>query len=330
MSHDTTNSDCRHARVYGHGPRRRRCADCGDAWTVRAKRRGPKPRKHRTATIERTFTERKTLTERAAGSNVGTDAWRKRHGLALRSFLDRPWPHRAPRGDLILVLDALWHVVDEDPWTTYLLGVRSVDGEDLIFLRPILKPDHESQEQWREVMSAIPERTRQRIHAMVADSFAGVEAIAEEHGWVLQRCHFHLLGRLATLCGNRKRALAWWEGRQRTQVLIRRVISDTDVPRVQRARYELIHLANDPRCPVRIRRIIRSTIRWLHDFRAWHEHPDLHLPTTTNAMENMNGRIRSLLNRSRGFRTPETLARWITAYVWCHPRMKCRPKNLQK
>lgn len=297
---------------------------------MRAKRRGPKPRKHRTATIERTFTERKTLIERAAGSNVGTSAWRKRHGIALRIFLDRPWPHRAPHGDLLLVLDALWHTVDGKPWTTYLLGLRSVDGEDLVFLRPILKPDHESHERWREVVGTIPERTRHRIRAMVADSFSGVEAIAAECGWILQRCHFHLLGKLATLCGNRKRRIAWWEGRQRTQVLIRRVIGDADVQRVQRARRELIHLTNDPHCPVRLRRIIRSTIRWLHDFRAWYEHPNLRLPATTNAMENMNGRLRSILNRSRGFRTPETLTRWITAYVWFHSRMKCRPKNLQK
>lgn len=330
MPHDTANSDCRHTRVHGHGPRRRYCADCGDTWTVRAKRRGPKPRKHRTTIIERTFTERKTLTERAANSNVGVDAWRKRHGIALRMFLDRPWPHRTPRGDLILVLDALWHMVDGNPWTTYLLGLRTVTGEDLIFLRPILRPGHEAQERWREVIGAIPERTRRRIRAMVADSFTGVEAIAAEYDWVLQRCHFHLLGKLATLCGNRKRRIAWWRERQRTQVLIRRVIGDTDVPRVQRAWRELIGLANDPRCPIRIRRIIRSTLRWLHDFRAWHEHSNLRLPATTNAMENMNGRLRGLLNRSRGLRTPDTLARWITAYVWFHPQMKCRPKDLQK
>lgn len=114
------------------------------------------------------------------------------------------------------------------------------------------------------------------------------------------------------------------------QVLVRRVISDTDVRRVRCACGELQLLADDPRCPVRIRRIIRSTLRWIHDFRAWHEYPHLHLPVTTNAMENMNGRIRALLARHRGLCTPDALQRWIVAYVWFHPRMKCRPKNLQK
>lgn len=330
MPHDTANSDCRHARVHGHGPRRRRCADCGNTWTVRAKRRGPKPRKYRTATVERTFTKRKTLTERAAASDVGTDAWRKRHGIALRAFLSRPWPHRPSHGTLILVLDALWHMVDGKPWTTYLCGLRAVDGERLVFLRPILQPEYESQERWREVIDGIPERTKRRIRAMVADSFSGVEAITDEEGWVLQRCHFHLLGRLATLCGDRKRRIAWWEGRQRTRVLVRRILHDLNERRVRRACRELAHLANDTQCPVRIRRLIRSTLRWLHDFRACYEHPNLRLPATTNAIENMNGRLRGLLNRHRGLCTPESLERWIIAYIWLHPRMKCRPKNLQK
>lgn len=330
MPHDTTNSDCKHDRVHVHDTRRRKCVDCGATWTVRPKKRGPKPRKHRTAIVRRTFTHQQTLTARALASDVGTRAWQQRHAAALQLFISRPWPRRPPRGQLILVLDALWHTIDRAEWTTYLLGLRAVDGEDLVFLRPILRPGHESEEQWREVMDTIPKRTRRRIRAMVADSFAGVGAIADEEGWVLQRCHFHLLGKLATLCGNRKRRITWWKERQRTQVLIRRVLCETDEHRVRRACSELARLAQDARCPVRIRRIIRSTLRWRDDFRAWYEHPHLRLPSTTNAVENMNGRLRSLLNRHRGFRTPDALARWIIAYVWFHPRMKCRPKIPQK
>lgn len=295
-------------------------------WTIRARKRGRKPRKHRTATITRTFVQRHTLLVQADAAHINPETWRKRHDRTLRTFTARPWPYRSPRGDLILICDALWHTVDGVPWTTYLLGLRSVSGEDLFFLRPILKPDHESQERWREVIGAIPERTRRRIRAMVADSFSGVEAIVEERGWVLQRCQFHLLGKLATLCGNRKRRIAWWEGRQRTQALIRQVLSDTDEGRVGERRGELVDLSNDPSCPVRIRRLIRFTIRWLHEYRACFHHPHLRLPATTNALENMNGRIRQLLNRHRGLCTPASLEWWIVAYVWFHPRMKCRPK----
>lgn len=330
MPHDTTNSDCKHVCVHVHDVRRRKCADCNATWTVRPKKRGPKPRKRRAAVVRRTFTHERTLAAHAAVARMGTDAWRKHHAVALRVLTDRPWPHRAPRGDLILVLDALWHAVDGEEWTTYLFGLRAVDGEDLIFLRPILRPGHEAQEQWRAVIGTIPKRTRQRICAIITDSFAGVGAIADEEGWVLQRCHFHLLGKLATLCGNRKRRIAWWEERQRTQVLVRRILCDTDERRVSRACRELARLAEDGRCPVRIRRILRSTLRWRHDFRAWYEHPHLRLPATTNAVENMNSRLRSLLQRHRGLRTAGALTRWITAYVWFHPKMKCRPKIPQK
>jgi hypothetical protein len=299
-------------------------------WTVRAKRRGRKPRKYRVATIERTFIRRRTLIAQADAAHVHPETWRKRHDRTLRTFVGRRWPPRTPCGDLLLVCDALWHVVDRVPWTTYLIGLRAVDGEDLVFLRPILRPDRESQERWREVIDGIHERTRRRIRAMVADSFSGVEAIAAEHGWVLQRCQFHLLGKLATLCGSNKRAIRWWEGRQRVQALVRRMLSDADEERVRSWQRELLHLASDPCCPVRIRRIIRFTIRWLHEYRSCYRHPDLRLPATTNAIENMNGRIRNLLNRSRGLCTPEALERWIVAYVWFHPRMKCRPKIPQK
>lgn len=276
--------------------------------------------------VARTLTRPRTLTDNAIAAGVGIRAVQQRHAAALRVLTDRPWPHHAPYGDLILVCDGLWHAVDGSPWTTYLIGIRSVDGEDLAFLRPILKPDHESQERWREVIGAIPERTQRRIRAMVADSFTGVEAIAEEHGWVLQRCQFHLLGKLATLCGDRKRRITWWEGRQRTQALIRGILSDRDEGRVSQRRRDLVRLTQDPHCPVRIRRIIRFTLRWIHDYRACYEHPNLHLPATTNAIENMNGRIRQLLTRHRGLCTPTSLERWIVAYVWFHPRMKCRSK----
>lgn len=330
MLYDTMNSDCGHVRVHGHGARRRRCADCGVAWTIRAKRRGRKPRKRRVALVARTFTRPYPLTDRARDSDTSARVVQQRHAAALRILIDRPWPHRSPRGDCILVLDALWHTVDGEEWTTYLLGLRAIDGGDLVFLRPILRPGHESQEQWREIIGTIPKRTRQRIRAMIADSFTGVGTIANEEGWVLQRCHFHLLGKLATLCGNRKRRISWWKERQRTQVLVRRIICDTDERRVHRACGELARLAEDVRCPVRIRRIIRSTLRWRHDFRAWVEHPHLRLPATTNAVENMNGRLRALLGRHRGLCTPDALRCWIVAYVWFHPHMKCRPKNLQK
>lgn len=330
MLYDTTNAACRHHAVHGHGPRRRRCADCGTTWTVRAKRRGRKPRKHRTAIVRRTFTHQQTVVARAAATRIDADTWRKHHAATLRILLARAWPHRPPHGNLILILDALWHTIDGEEWTTYLLGLRAIDGEEIVFLRPILRPGHESQEQWREAVGTIPKNTRTRIRAIIADSFAGVGTLAGEERWVLQRCHFHLLGKLATLCGNRKRRIVWWRERQRMQVLIRRVLCDTDERRVRRACHELRYLADDGRCPVRIRRIIRSTLRWRHDFRAWYEHPALRLPATTNAVENINSRIRSLLHRHRGLRTADALERWIVAYVWFHPRMKCRPKNLQK
>jgi hypothetical protein len=88
----------------------------------------------------------------------------------------------------------------------------------------------------------------------------------------------------------------------------------------------LFALGQNQQCPTRLRHIVVQTLRVLHEYRACYRHPELCLPATTNAIENTNGRIRSLLNRSRGYRTPASLIRWIIGFVWFHPTVTCRPK----
>ncbi len=171
-----------------------------------------------------------------------------------------------------------------------------------------------------------PEETRNGIVALVSDSFSGAGGIAKQYGWVFQRCQAHLLLRLETLCGDNKRTVTFWSGRQTVKRLVYALMQERSERKVARIATRLMKLRNHPHCPVRLRHIIAETVRRLHEYRACYRHPDLRLPATTNAIENTNGRIRNLLNRARGCRTPASLIKWVTGFLWFHPTVKCRPK----
>ncbi len=326
MKHDTTNEACKHTKSIKYGGRRRQCVLCHATWRIRSKRRGPKPIKRRIASLQKTFVKKFTLTQQASQCSTSADAFSKRHAASLAVLTDRPWPHEPPSGPLILVMDAMWFRKDEEMDTVYLLGLRAVTGDDLCFLRPILRPGHEPQKQWREIIEGIPIEARKRILALVSDSFSGAGGIAKEYGWVLQRCQAHLLLRLETLCGDNKRRVSFWKGRQEIKRLAYALMNTRNELGVPKLADAFGQLGNHRDCPLRLRQIVTETLRYLHEYRACHLHPELRLPATTNALENTNSRIRSLLNRSRGCRTSESLIRWITGFLWFHPTVKCRPK----
>lgn len=326
MQDNTTNSHCFHRRSISHGGRRQKCLTCGATWTPRAKKRGRKPLKRRVEALEKTFVEKLTIVQQARRSSVSADALSKRHAASLSVLAERPWPHEPPAGSLILVMDAIWFRHDEKRHTAYLMGLRAVGEDTLHFLRPVLRPGNESQKQWREVIDEIPEEMRKRVLAVVSDSFSGAGGIAKPRGWVFQRCQAHLLLRLETLCGDNKRAVSWWEGRQELKRLAYALMNTRDEQQALKIADRFFLLGQNGQCPRRLKMIVTETLRYLHEFRACYLHPELRLPATTNALENTNGRIRSVLNRSRGCRTPDSLLRWITGFLWFNPTVTCRPK----
>lgn len=320
---------CRHLNIYGHGARRRRCAGCGKTWTRWKRKRGRTPRARRTKQLARTFKDKLTLVQQAKRSGVDIETLKKRHRLALQTLLTKSWPVRPPHGQLILLLDGLWFTFLKKRWVVYLMALRSVKRDQAVFLRPLLRPEHESRQQWREVISTLPSGARQRICALVTDSFSGVKGLACSQGWVLQRCHAHLLRRIANVFGRRKRTLKWRRGRERAEALIRTLITARCPDMVARIVRTLQRLSDNPACPYKVRMIIREVVRFQEDFRAYLLHPHLRLPATTNTIESKNNYLREVTKRSHGLRTPGALERWIVAAVHYCPKSKCRPKNLQ-
>lgn len=319
---------CSHSIIHSHGTRRRRCSHCGKTWVKWKRRRGRKPRKRRIKELRHTFLDGLTLVQQAKLGGVDIETLKKRHRLALHALLAKPWPVRPPQGRLILLLDGLWFTFQKKRWVVYLMALRSVKRDQAVFLRPLLRPGHESRQQWQEVISTLPPGTRQRICALVTDSFSGVKGLAHPQGWVLQRCHAHLLRRIGNVFGRRKRTLKWRKGREHAEAQIRTLLTARYPGLVAGIIRTLQRLADNPACPYKVRMIIREVIRFQEDFRAYLLHPQLRLPATTNTIESKNNYLREVTKRSHGLRTPKAMERWIVAAVRYCPKSKCRPKNL--
>lgn len=317
---------CSHRRVHRHGKRRRRCVECGATWSVWKHRRGKKRRARRLKRLQRTFIHGFSVRQQAFLSGLNYEVKKARHRRILISTTRLRWPVVHLRGRLILLLDGLWFRIEGERWIVYLMAVRSVSGETVRFLRPVVCKENESRQGWERAVSQITPSVQKRICALVSDGLRGLRLLAKERGWRYQWCHFHLLGRMANVFGTRKRTVAWLKGRRTSEACIRELITTPSKRRVRVMSRRLITLSRDPECPRKIRMVIHEVLRHTDELRTYLDYPELQLPATSNAMESLNSRLRSLAGRSRGFRTGQALERWIIAYVYFNSQGKCHPK----
>mgnify|MGYP001610592974 CR=1 FL=1 len=318
---------CSHPVVHHHGVRRRRCSSCGKSWTLWKHRRGRKPRPRRLRLLARTFQQGLTVTQQALGRGRKRTTTTARHDQLLRALEEQPWSPAIPSGRLILIIDGLWFWFESKRWTLYVMAVRSIHNDHAVFLRPILKPGRESQELWQEVIGAIPHSVRNRISALISDSLRGMEAISRQEVWVFQRCHFHLFSRLYVYLGRNKKRLRWRLGRERSYQAVRQLVATIDQHQTGLLIRSINRYARHPLCPRVYRSLLQETLRRMDEYRTYLQYPDLNLPTTTNVIESLNSRIRAVCSRSRGFRTPQALQRWVTSYIRFNPTSKCRAKK---
>lgn len=318
---------CSHLIIHRHGARRRRCSHCGKTWVKWKRRRGRKPRQRRIQALTRTFLDGLTLTQQARIGGVKYTTFRARYRALLKTLMRRVRV-RYPRGALLLIIDGLWFTFKGKKWTLYCLALRSVKSSRAHILPPILCSGKESAWQWQALIATLPWAVRKRVQALISDHFTGVETIADKEGWLLQLCHFHLISYLYTILGGRKKTVQWRKGRRQAYHAVRALLIEPDERKSAKIRKRIEVLMNDPECPRRWKMRLREFLRCTHLYRTYLNHPELNLPTTTNAMENLNSRLRALTQRSRGFRTPQALERWVNAYAYFHPEVKCNGKNL--
>jgi len=107
----------------------------------------------------------------------------------------------------VLLADGLWFEFDGIQWVLYLTALKPCQGNQATFLDPLLLPGKEGASRWQQAMAAIPPVAKDRIQAMVVDNLPGMRKLAQQHQWVLQLCHFHLLLKLLARRGRVRYAL---------------------------------------------------------------------------------------------------------------------------
>lgn len=208
----------------------------------------------------------------------------------------------------------------------YLMAVKPFVEHRAYFLDPVLLPGGESYENWQHALSTIPSAMNSRIKAFVSDGFRTAATLAEENGWIHQRCHFHLIAYLQVRRGRRKQQIAGATVREMIYQAIMQLLSTQDLQSIRGATTQLQRAAGRPDCPRSLRMVAAEFLRALPEFRAYLQYPEWHLPTTTGTVEAMCKLIRK---RAGTVRTAKSLILWATALIRLKSPITCNGKVLQ-
>lgn len=263
-------------------------------------------------------------------TGVALPAYRYRFRQALRRFVARASPQKIPRGPLVLLADGLWFEFDGIPWVLYLTALKPCRGNQATFLDPLLLPGKEGASRWQQALTAIPLTAKHRIQAMVVDNLPGMRKLAQQHRWVLQLCHFHLLLKLLARRGRVRYALRGGRVREEIHQLVRRALQLHDGPRLRQALDRLKRLSQGDCGTLRIQTTIREFLMNLQFYRAYLSHPTLDLPHTTNAVESMCRLLREMFRSSRAGSNPASVLLWATALIRLRPTLNCNGHSFNR
>lgn len=319
-------SSCCGSKVHRFGDRRRQCSGCKRTWSVWKKKRGRDPLRPNHELLRKVVAEKQSLLlPRFNRQNLTTSALSSRLRRTMERYLIKVGPNRPPRGSLILIIDAMWFLFENKRWTLYMMIVRPVEGDRAVILEPVIHQGRENYDDWSAVVDSLPTMTRKRIVALVSDGFRGTDLLARRNGWVIQRCHFHLLSQMQLNRG-RWKLLPDSPQREAVYLAIRKSLI-AGPHKIDHCINELSALLTAPDCPKRLGMIGREFIRRLDQFRSYRNFPELRLPNTTNSIESLNKIVRS---RCHHLRTPESLLLRAKVIVRMCKTIACRPKFFQQ
>lgn len=313
-------SECCGAKTIRFGGRRRQCIACKKTWSIRSAKRGPKPRRNQCDYLNKVFNHGFKVKQLSLNSKLSADAIYKIFANNLNSIVRQKRTIRVKGSKLILVIDAEWHYFKKKLWTLYFLAVKSMGSQTVVILDPILMPGKESAANWNGILDQLPKSVRKRIIALVSDGIRGIETVSENNGWIIQRCHFHLLSALQKRRGKR----ASTPGRLIREEIynsVRLALAETSARRLNILCKRLAFLSNEDGCPKAMRMIVRDFLRRFHGYRAYLEYPDLNLPTTTNVMESVNSYVRE---KTRKIKTPNAWHKWAIACARMKSKFTCK------
>jgi len=315
-------SPCCRETIYRFGSRRRQCRACGRTWRIRQKKTGRKPKRSSSRLPEKLFVKYGRVTAWAEARHLAISTASERLNRALARLLKQK--KRLPKGPYALLGDGLYFKFKRMDWVMYVMAVKPVKSHRAFFLDPVLIEGKESYERWRTVMVMISQETKKHIKVFVSDGFRGSKLIAKEHGWIHQRCHFHLLMALIRRHGRRSYRVKGAGIRERLLGVVRVLLTTTDDMMKRKQMLKAQRLLSYPLCPPWIRKQTIEFLRTLDDFRAYLIYPSLNLPTTTNAIESTGKLIRKATSTAR---TPESVLLRATAFLRLRKSITCNGKK---
>jgi hypothetical protein len=239
-------------------------------------------------------------------------------------------PQKIPQGPLVLLIDGLWFQFDGVPWVLYLTALKPCEASYAVFLDPLLLPGKEGASRWQQALAAIPAAVRQRIRAIVVDNLPGMRKLAQQHGWVLQLCHFHLLLKLQVRHRGVRYSLRGGSVRMEIDRLIRDTLELPDGQRLHRTLQRLRRLSYSDCGTLRIQTTVREFLNGFDFYRSYLNYPALGLPRTTNAIESMGRLLREMFRSSRSGSNPRSVLLWATALVRLKSTIKCNGHDFNR
>lgn len=323
MATQHANSPCCRGRINHFGKRRRQCGSCKRTWRIRVKQRGRRKKRVTPGLVVRTLIKRQLLIHQKRYGHISPSGWSRRFTKALLTTERGTNQRRLPAGPYALLGDGLYFKFKRMDWVMYALAVKPVKAQRAYFLDPVLLPGKEGYERWRKAIATIPEHIRKSVLAFVSDGFRGSKLVAREHGWIHQRCHFHLLMALIRRHGRRSYQLKSSRIRKKMLTTVSRLLTARDYKVLDRARGRAQGLLTHPLCPPWIRIQTVEFLRILADFRAYLNYPKLNLPTTTNAIESTGKLIRKATSTAR---TPESVLLRAKIFLRLRKSITCHRK----
>lgn len=316
-------SPCCRGEIYRFGNRRRQCKVCKKTWRIRQKKKGRKKKRESSDLLIKYLNHQiPSLHALANMRGVTERSLQARLERSQEFFLkNTPWPTLPKKGDLVLVADAMIKYIDGNWYTFYFMLVKKATSNCAVIAPPYIRKGTETNPGWRMAIDTLPEPTKSCIRAVVCDGHKGLIDYAKWSGWLIQRCHFHLIARIQSRRSKWKQSRHREEG-QMIYDLVNYVLTTTKEENIKKYIQQIEEVGWSTKSPD-LSRTLLGFVNHYEDFRTCFYHPKLNLPRTNNTAESLIGCVRNLNHRARGFSTLSSLKKWICAFIKNKKKIKC-------